>query len=54
MVGVIGLTVSLAVFANVFVGVLCAFWAVPAIVGCMVLTIFKVKETKGTDLDAID
>lgn len=54
MVGAVGLTVSLAVFADVFVGTLCAVWAVPAIVGCMLITIFKVKETKGTDLDEIE
>ena len=54
MVGMVVLTVSLAVFATAFVGTLCAVVAVPSIVACMVLTVLKVKETKGVALDEID
>ena len=54
MIGMVVLTVSLAVFANAFVGTLCAVVAVPAIVACMLLTIFKVKETRGVALEEID
>lgn len=54
VVGMVVLTVSLAVFANAFVGTLCAVVAVPAIAGCMAVTMLKVKETKGTDLDSIE
>lgn len=54
MVGMVVLTVSLAVFATAFVGTLCAFVAVPSIVACMVLTVLKVKETKGVALEEID
>lgn len=54
MVGMIVLTVSLAVFATAFVGTLCAVVAVPSIVACMVLTVLKVKETKGVALEEID
>ena len=54
MVGMIVLTVSLAVFATAFVGTLCAVVAVPSIVACMILTVLKVKETKGVALEEID
>lgn len=54
MVGMIVLTVSLAVFATAFVGTLCAVVAVPSIVACMVLTVLKVKETKGVALEEIN
>ena len=54
MVGMVVLTVSLAVFATAFVGTLCAVVAVPSIVACMVLTVLKVKETKGVALEEID
>lgn len=54
MVGMIVLTVCLAVFPTAFVGALCAAVAVPTIAISMVLTIFTVKETKGTALEEID
>ena len=53
-VGLGAVVISFAIFVNAFVGVLCAAVAAPAIFACMILTILKVKETKGTDLHEID
>lgn len=54
IVGTIALTVLLAVFKNAFVGSLCTLVAVPAIGACVLLTVFKVSETKGVAMDEIN
>ena len=53
-VGMGSLLGGLAIFNTAFVGTICAFIAVPAMVISLLIAITKVKETKGVDLDSID
>jgi MFS family permease len=53
-VGMGGLLGGLAVFNTAFVGTICAFIAVPAMVISLLIAITKVKETMGTDLHNVE
>ena len=52
-VGMGGLIGGLTMFPTTFVGTICTFVAVPAMLVGIWMILTKVKETKGTDLDAI-
>jgi len=53
-IGMGSLLGSLAAFPTAFVGTICAFIAVPALVLSLLVAITKVKESKGADLDNVD
>lgn len=53
-VGMGSLIGGLAIFPTAFVGTICAFIAVPALVISLVVSMLKVKESMGADLDHVD